>query len=89
LTTEDSKKIFSPDIVKDSVWKDDVLVAEKKVSFFSRKDYKESFTRETKVFIAKSCAVGASIMPQRLLIQQSARDTVSERIIAQKAAFTL
>ena len=86
---EDLKRIFSFKIVKDSVWKNDVLIAEKKVSFFFRKNYEESFTRETKVFIVESCTVDTSIMSQKWLNQQSIRNTVRKRIVVQNTAFTL
>ena len=40
--TEGSKKIFSLESVEDSCWKDDILVAEERVSLFSEKIAKKA-----------------------------------------------
>ena len=48
LMTEDSKKIFSSKNVENSCWKNDVLIVEKKVSFFSEKIAKKALQEKQK-----------------------------------------
>ena len=47
-TTEDSKRIFSFKNVEDSCWKDDILVAEERISFFSEKIAKKALQEKQK-----------------------------------------
>ena len=48
LMTEDLKKIFSLESVEDSCWKDDVLIAEERVSLFSEKIAKKALQEKQK-----------------------------------------